>query len=71
MPIIINYLKIRNIVLGVVNFFNKYFLMVYYVSEVDTTPVPMELSIKSEKKNDDGYILQTDICNTDIRENME
>lgn len=45
--------------------------MVYYVTEVDTTPVLMELSIKSEKQNDDGYILQTDICSTDIRENME
>lgn len=68
---IINYLKITNIILGVVNFFNKYFLMVYYASAVDTILVLMELSIKSEKQNDNRYILQTDICNTDIRENME
>lgn len=37
--------------------FNKYFLTVYYVTEVDTTPVPMELSIKSEKQNVEGCIL--------------
>lgn len=42
---IINYPKTMNTVLGVVNLFNKYFLSIHYVTEIDITHVPMELSI--------------------------
>lgn len=43
--------------------------MVYYVTEVGTNRVLMELAIKLEKQIDNGYIqMQTDICDIDKEE---
>ena len=55
----INYPKTINTVVGVGNVLHNYFLSVYYVTEVDIAPVPLEPSTQQvEKQNRASLVAQ-------------